>query len=443
MDRERDRRGHDLTRLRPLPVHLATLAAGFVVLLVLGRDQWFVYDDWAILTPSPDLLEAHQGHWNTAPTLLFQALRATVGLHSYLPYLALAVAAHLAVVHLLWRVMRRAGVGEWMATGFAAVLVVMGSAAENLLWAFQMGFMGAIALGLVVILLVDVVGPLRAPRIALIVAVSMLALTFSGTSLALLAGAGVLSIVRRGWWRSILLFVPAGIVYLTWFLSIGRTSTATLAPDGGSALVQVPLFFATMFGAGYGQFTGLVVLGPLVAIGLLIWLVGRVRARALLGAEAIASATLAASVVFALLTAVTRSGGELSAAGAQRYVYVIAALAVPTMALALQGVARRGRPALIAAIAAVAIVALANATFLVIRAGEQAAIEQRVQREVSAALSLVDDADLADGAHPLVPEAPDITMGDLRDAQAHDLVSPVPYSPTDLETVEASLTAHP
>jgi hypothetical protein len=410
------------------------LVVGAAALLFIGRDQWFVYDDWAILHETVAWTANHQGHWNLAATTLFQALRATVGFHSYLPYLALAVIAHLAVAHLLWRVMRRAGVTEAIAAALTGVVIVLGSAAENLLWAFQVGFMGAIALGLAVLLLVDrpVLGP---PRAIAAGALAVFSLTFSGTALGFLAAAAILGWIRRGWWRSALLLAPAGAVYLIWQLLYGG-SPASLAPHGLGYLTNVPLFFLGMFGAGYGLFTGILFVGPVLAALLAIWVVR--RRRQWTGPRAIAFAALLASAVFALLTALTRSGGELSAAGSQRYVYLVVVAAMPAFALALDEVRMR-RPAWNVVVALViAAVALVNAGLLVVRAGEQATLEQAVQREVSAAASRVAEP-ISDLAQPVLVGAPDITMHDLRIAVRDGLLSPVPFDADDLAAVDASL----
>ena len=164
---------------------------------------------------------SHQGHWTTAPTLLFQLLRVTVGLHSYLPYLALAVVAHLAVVHLIWRLSMRAGANPWLATGFAAVTVLLGCAAEDLFWAFQVGFIGAVAVALVVVLLVDR-AELTLPWAVPAGAIAVLALPFSGTALPVLAAAAILSWIRRGLLRSVAIFARAGAVYLVWYVLEAR-----------------------------------------------------------------------------------------------------------------------------------------------------------------------------------------------------------------------------
>ncbi|MEO6533291.1 MAG: hypothetical protein ABIO06_06920 [Pseudolysinimonas sp.] len=424
--------------LTPTRVHLASLVLGAVALLVIGRDQWFAYDDWALLHPSLDWWASHQGHWTTAPTLLFQLLRVTVGLHSYLPYLALAVVAHLAVVHLIWRLGMRAGATPWLATGFAAVTVLLGCAAEDLFWAFQVGFMGAVAVALVVVLLVDR-AELTLPWAIAAGVIAVLALPFSGTALPVLAAAAILSWIRRGFLRSVAIFAPAGVVYLVWYLLEARGATSTLGVHGIGFLTQAPVFFAVMFAAGYGQFVGVLVLGPVVALALLVWLWAARRRWS--GREAVAYALLLASAIFAVLTALSRGGGELTAAGSQRYVYLIVMLAVPTMALALGWIATRGLAGRVAIAAALLLVAAVNITLGVTRADAQAVTEQRVQREFSAAVALVrNDSPLATSdALPIRDIAPDLTIADVEADLRQGLVAPVPFARADTAAVKASL----
>jgi len=425
--------------LTPTRVHLASLVLGAVALLVIGRDQWFAYDDWALLHPSLDWWASHQGHWTTAPTLLFQLLRVTVGLHSYLPYLALAVVAHLAVVHLIWRLSLRAGVTAWLATGFAAVTVILGCAAENLFWAFQVGFMGAVAVALVVVLLVDR-ATLTLPRAIAAAVLAVVALPFSGTALPVLAGAAVLSWIRRGFLRSIAIFAPAAVIYLSWYLLEARGDASTLGVHGIGFVTSAPLFFAVMFGAGYGQFVGVLVLGPVIAVALLVWL--WFARRRFDGREAAAYVLLLASAIFAVLTAVSRGGGALTAAGAQRYVYLIVMLAVPTMGLALGWIAARGRIARAAIALVLLLIAGVNVTLGVIRADAQAVTEQRVQREFSAAASLIDrqPALATPSAVPIRDVAPDLTVADLTADLRQGLVTPVRFGSADTAAVTASLS---
>ena len=50
------------------------------MILVLGRNQWFYYDEWSFLVPNDvrELLAPHVGHLSAAPTLLTWGLRALV-----------------------------------------------------------------------------------------------------------------------------------------------------------------------------------------------------------------------------------------------------------------------------------------------------------------------------------------------------------------------------
>jgi hypothetical protein len=200
------------------------------------------------------------------------------------------------------------------------------------------------------------------------------------------------------------------------------------------------VFFAVMFAAGYGQFVGVLVLGPVIAVALLFWLV--LARRRLTGRQAIAYALLLASALFAALTAVSRGGGELSAAGAQRYVYVIVMLAIPTMGVALAAIIARGRLWRAAVAVVLLLVAGVNITLSVVRSEQQAVIEQRTEREFSAAAALArQDPGVPPSALPIRGVAPDLTMADVESAVQGGLVSPVPFGPTDTAAVEGSLSA--
>jgi hypothetical protein len=94
-------------------------------------------------------------HWTTLPVLMFRLLWWIVGLHSYVPYLVPLILLHLLIAALLRVVMRRAGVNGWIATAAATVFVLFGSGWFNLEYAFQVTFRGALAFGLVHLLLAD------------------------------------------------------------------------------------------------------------------------------------------------------------------------------------------------------------------------------------------------------------------------------------------------
>src|SRR5207237_2668558 len=92
--------------------------------------------------------------------LVDRALWAAVGLRSYLPYVGLAIVLHLGVAALRWLIMRRARVRPWTATVAASAFALFGAGAQDILWAFQIAFTGALLLGLVHLVLADHDGPL-------------------------------------------------------------------------------------------------------------------------------------------------------------------------------------------------------------------------------------------------------------------------------------------
>lgn len=402
----------------PRTAHLTSLVVALVVIAVAGWQQWFFGDDWALLAPSldGDLLRPHVGHLTVIPALAFAALRDTVGLHSYLPFLALAVAAHLTVAHLLWRLLGRVGVSPWLATGLAALVAVLGAGAENILWAFQFGFVGAIAAGLGVLLLLQA----DRPRWWAVVVLSFVAIGFSGTALPMLAAAGIVTLLRHGAWR-LLWFAPVGLAYATWYLVVARAFPSGIPPVSG--LDDVPLavvFAAAMIGGGLGRALPWIGLGVIPAIAVAAWAVVTVRqgwrTRALT-----AYAMIGGAIVFVALTAWSRSSLGLSGAASQRYAYLVIVLLLPALGLLLTGLLHtgllaRGRVARVAVAVTVSAAVVGNAVLLVSEGAVQAEREQASRATILVTL----DAVLADPDDPGLLErpadplwAPDLTGADL------------------------------
>jgi hypothetical protein len=424
------------TRRRPLPtpglVHVATLIVGLVVLVLVGRGQWFVNDDWTILALT-DPMRSHGGHWNTAATLIFGALFKIFGLTTYLPYLIPAIIAHLATVHVSWRLALRVGVSPWLATFGAATVVLFGAAAENVLWAFQVGFMGALALALGALLLIDR-ARLSAPVAVGAALLAVASLPFASTALPVLAAAGIVGIIRHGWWRTIAVFAPAGLIYLAWFVLVRVPSADILAPHGIQFLTAVPVFFIVIITAAYGQWVGPLAAGPLIAIGILIW-VFRDRTR-WFGPRALAYALLVGVVIFAILTSLTRGGMVIQAAAAERYVYVVVIMSLPVMMLIVDVLWRLAGPARIAAIVILGSIAVTNTHLLYVRGTAQSAFETRVQADLAAAADIVaEEPDLPDEARPVLEGAPDVTVDVLRDWIADDVVPEAPYGDDSVDRV--------
>lgn len=369
----------------PATLHYGSLVLGFVAILWIGRDQWFFGDDWAILVPRLDasILVPHVGHWNMSPAIVFQLLRNWLGLGSYLPFLALAVLAHVAVVHLVWRLLNRVGVQPWLASVLGIALLLLGGASENIFWAFQFGFMGAIALGLWVLVLFD------RPRlnIPLILVLSLLAPTFSGTAIPVLAAAAVVGAVRHGWWRTGLLLVPTAISYLVWYLLVARdyaVPAAGITTIGGVA--RAGLYAAAMYGGGLGRGLPVIWLGVIPALTTAVWVIMTVR-RGLVSRATAAYALLAGSLVFVALTTYARMSFGISAAASERYAYLVIVLLLPALGLQLTRLAARGRRWFAAVAAGLVLIIGFNTVDLVLEAHAQAVRETGSERRIDADLA--------------------------------------------------------
>ena len=100
------------------------------------------------------ILISHNGHWSTIPILIWKVLFVLVGLRSHAPYEAAALAVHVMAVLLLFTLIRRRS-GDLPAFAAATTLLVFGSGGENIVWAFQIAWVGSVAFGLLAMLLLD------------------------------------------------------------------------------------------------------------------------------------------------------------------------------------------------------------------------------------------------------------------------------------------------
>ena len=195
-----------------------------VVLFYVNRHQWFGGDEWFILTHRgltagpghQGLFEPHYEHWTTVPILAFRALYSIVGLHSYIPYIALVIVAHLAAVVLLWHVMVRSRIDAWVALCFVTVFAVLGTGFENLENAWQVTLVAPLALGLAAILVVPESGPFVV-RDVIAAGFMTIAMMCSGVVLPMLLAVALIAFVRRGWRVAIGTAVVPAAVYAVWY----------------------------------------------------------------------------------------------------------------------------------------------------------------------------------------------------------------------------------
>lgn len=426
----------------PVAWHVASLVVGFAYVMRLQRDQWFVLDEWEFLKPDgPGLFEPHVGHWSTSPLLLFHAFRDVFGLGSYVPFALAVTLAHVAAAHLVWRITLRARANAWIATTAVAVLVVLGSGAENILWGFQVGFLTALALGLLAFLLADA-ATLSRRRLVWIIALSVFALTWSGTAIPLIFATAALIAHRQGGRKAITYAIACAAVYLTWYAvyAIGDPNN----PDTGGLgvekiFVRVPEFLGVMLLLGWQSIFPVFGIGAIVLIALLVWLVRLGRSGTKVERLSPALILTAAAALFAFMTAYSRAEWSLGSGRASRYMYVLVVLLLPLCAVALTRLARNRRVWVMGAAALLVGLAAYQAADLSTAARNQATIEQGSHGLISAALSLYvanpGGVDLA--AQPDGKWAPDVTLGDLAALYEQGKLPIGSFSPSDLATERA------
>jgi len=420
---------------------LTVLAAG-VLIFALQTGQWFFFDEWAFLEPGGvGLFDAHVGHWSTTPTLIYDGLIATFGLHSYLPFAALVTALHLIAGHLIWRICIATGVDAWIATAATMVFLFLGTGAENILWAFQIGFVGAVALGLWAFLLA--LKPTTGPaRYLAILAISVFSLTWSGTAIPLVVATASLLLARWGWRRALVYVVVTAGVYLAWWLQFAVNA----GPDTGGLsvwklFVAMPAFLGVMLVLGFGDVFPIPGLGIVLLLAVGAWLISLWVRRRRIPKALPAVLLLAAAALFAFMTAYSRAALSVGSGRSSRYVYLIVLLMLPVLALAVTHLTKNRRGLRIGAIALLVLLA-GYQTYILVRAAQnQSEVEIGSQRVLSAALDLYLDGepgiDLARQPDPRW--APDITMEGLVELYEHGLITIVPVTDADLEQARANI----
>lgn len=316
---------------------LVIAAVAVVVLLAVTRQATFFHDELMFIAgrsfgdPGSWFLP-HVQHLVLIHAAVYTALLAIFGTTSYLPFLLVMFATHVAFAASIYALIDR-HVGRGPALAAAAILLLLGAGWNNLFWAFQMGAIGAVAMAMWALLVIR-----ERPWLATM----LLGLAMATTGYALFV---VPAAVLYGWSRRALLagVVPVAL-YGAWYFAIGRVSMVVYGDP--PELLGVGRWIVEGVAASAAALTGLGWIGLIllvVALGLLLRVPDR-RA--------------AAVGIPALLTEYTVLGLSrqgVNAPDASPYVYFGAAFLLPVFASAWPAVPRVARPA----VALLAVVALA------------------------------------------------------------------------------------
>jgi hypothetical protein len=331
------------TLTRP-PVLLALLA--IVILIWLSQGMTFYHDEYTFILLRDlslrGIFAPHNEHLSATLVILYRVLLGTVGMASYWPYLGVTFALHVAVSGIVYVVVRREAPMAW-ALGAMAIMLVLGSGGDDILWAFQSGTIGATAFGMGAL----VIAP-RRPAVAAILLT--IALSTSGVGLAFFVGTGVhLLLTRR---RALPWLLVPLVYYLIWFALF---ATSSVSP-GLNGLVEYVLEGLTATAAGVLGSTSLVV-GSLALLALAFGL-GRAW-----NIPPVVLAMLASGVAFFAIAGLVRAQLGAEQATASRYIYVAAPAFLITGAMLLARIPRPVGPAIGAVVFAFALAG--NLTLLV------------------------------------------------------------------------------
>ena len=194
------------------------LALGAAALLLyLGRGTTYFYDDWWFVTQRMEwtphaFLEPHNEHLSALPVLVYKAVLEIAGLDAYwllrvVLTLLVALCAGLVFAY------SRRRIGDWPALALTFPFLVFGSGSIDLLWPFQIGFLGSLAFGVGALLAID------SERWKLATLFLVGALSCSALGIVLLLGIGVELAMRQKAWVA---GVP-GVLFGAWYAIYGAS----------------------------------------------------------------------------------------------------------------------------------------------------------------------------------------------------------------------------
>jgi hypothetical protein len=347
---------------RLLVATIAVIACAAILWLARGFN--FYFDEWTVILPADSSWTVYLQPYNEHPVMLlrliYSVLLNTVGMRSYLPYMAVLLALHATAVVLLFELVRRRA-GDLIGIGAAVLLLVMGAAWENLLWAFQIGFVGSVACGLGTLasLLRGEVPPDSrseargggGARFGLAATLLLLgSLMFSGIGLFFLIAAAVWLALTPERRRDLVWLAPVALALGVWYLAYGRSGAPPASTSLAGNVVALPLYTVWGLGAsvagliGEGGWVGPVLLLLALAALLFSW-----RRRQ---PDGFTVGIAAALLVFYVVLGLNRAQIGYQQSGSGRYVYEGAVFWLLLLADAARDLPWRGiwRPALVACV---------------------------------------------------------------------------------------------
>jgi hypothetical protein len=228
----------------------ALMLADLALLLYMGRGLSFFFDDWDYVTHDygggiHSLLLAHNGHMSLFPVAVYKVLFHLVGLNHYAVFRLVLIALHLLCAGLVF-VLASRRVPRVSALLITALVLFLGAAWEDLLWAFQISYLLSVAGGLSAWMLLD-----RRDRLADLGAMVAMAVSLGSSGLGIPILIGV--VVELGWqrqWRRWFVVVIPAVLYALWYLHYGEDEITK------NGLINSPGFAEDIAAAAFGGIAG-------------------------------------------------------------------------------------------------------------------------------------------------------------------------------------------
>ena len=341
-----------------------------ILILSLNSQLTFIADDWELLVARDGLsadtvFKPFHENIVVGPVLVYKVLQSTFGMSSAMPFYAVSISLFLASAVLLFAYLR-SRVGDWLALVAALLILFLGAAFEDLLWAFQLGYFASAAAGLGMLLALDREDE-RGDWIAC--GLLVVSIAFSSLGLVFLGGAiADLILGRQPRLRRLFVVLLPAALFAFWWLVWGHEAESHLSGENATGLLGYVYDAAA---AGVVSLLGLAtddgtsldqahliwgqILVPLVAalVAFRIW-----RDRGVSRGLAIA---LAMALAFWVLAGLNRSDERFPTSS--RYQYPSALFLLLVIGESLRGI-RLPRPALVLATVGAALAAIGGVSLM-------------------------------------------------------------------------------
>jgi hypothetical protein len=248
---------------------VAASVASAILLVHLTGATTFLLDDWGFLLDrrglnAHALLDPFNDQLRLGPILVYRALVEVFGMDSARPFQLASTATFLASAALLFAWLR-GRVDQWLALGAAILVLFLGAAWEDLLWAFQIGYFGSMAagLGMLVALRRETAGADRLACILLVVA-----LAFSSLGIPFAIGAGVALATGPRWRQRLYLVAVPLLLFALWWLGWGHVAENHLSLHN---LANAPLYVFDSIASALSSLLGLATPRDEATVGAYEW----------------------------------------------------------------------------------------------------------------------------------------------------------------------------